>query len=61
MRLLGISPKIKVSTIRHLATCQAVVIRYEIKVTFDLHNFLFYSSLSHDWVTKQYIQHGAQH
>jgi hypothetical protein len=52
----GLSPEIKVSTLRHLATCQAVVLRSEIKVTFDVHNFSFASSLSHVWVTNPYPQ-----
>jgi hypothetical protein len=54
----GLSPEIKVSTLCHLATCQAVVLRSEIKVTFELHNFSFASSLSHVWVTNPYPQHG---
>jgi hypothetical protein len=54
----GLSPEIKVSTLCHLATCQAVVLRSEIKVTFDLHNFSFASSLSHIWVMNPYPQHG---
>jgi hypothetical protein len=54
----GLSPEIKVSTPHHLATCQAVVLRSEIKVTFDLHNFSFASSLSHVWVTNPHPQHG---
>jgi hypothetical protein len=54
----GLSPEIKVSTLRHLATCQTVVLRSEIKVTFDLHSFSFASSLSHVWVTNPYPQHG---
>jgi hypothetical protein len=54
----GLSPEIKVSTLRHLATCQAVVLRSEIKVTFELHNFSFASSFSHVWVTNPYPQHG---
>jgi hypothetical protein len=53
----GLSPEIKVSTLRHLATCQAVVLRSETKVTFDLH-ISFASSLSHVWVTNPYPQHG---
>jgi hypothetical protein len=53
-----LSPEIKVSTLRHLATCQAVVLRSEIKVTFNLHNFSFASSLSHIWITNPYLQHG---
>jgi hypothetical protein len=44
--------------LRHLTTCQAVVLRSEIKVMFDLHNFSFASSLSHIWVTNPYPQHG---
>jgi hypothetical protein len=35
----GLIPEIKVSILSHLATYQAVVLRSEIKVTFDLHNF----------------------
>jgi hypothetical protein len=54
----GLSPEIKVSNLRHLATCQAVVLRSEIKVTFDLHNFSFVSSLSHVWVMNPYPQLG---
>jgi hypothetical protein len=54
----GLSPEIKVSTVRHLTTCQAVVLHSEIKVMFDLHNFSFASSLSHVWVTNPYPQHG---
>jgi hypothetical protein len=54
----GLSPEIKVSTLRHLITCQAVVLHSEIKVTFDLHNFSFASPLSHVWVTNPYPQHG---
>jgi hypothetical protein len=54
----GLSPEIKLSTLRHLATCQSVVIRSEIKVTFYLHIFSFASSLSHVWVTNPYPQHG---
>jgi hypothetical protein len=53
----GLSPEIKVSTLHHLATCQAVVLRSEIKVAFDLHNFSFALSLSHVWVTNLYPQH----
>jgi len=45
-------------TLHHLATCQAVVLRSIIKVTFDLHNFSFVLSLSHVWVTNLYPQHG---
>jgi hypothetical protein len=54
----GLSPEIKVSTLHHLATWQAVVLRSEIKVMFDLHNFSFALSLSHVWVTNPYPQHG---
>jgi hypothetical protein len=61
LRLGGLSPKIIVSTMCHLATCQAAVRRSEIKVTFDLHNFFFQSSISHIWVTNPYPQHGQKH
>jgi hypothetical protein len=54
----GLSPEIKVSTLCHLATSQAVVLQSEIKVTFDLPNFLFALSPSHIWVTNPYLQHG---
>jgi len=54
----GLSSEIKVSTLCHLATSQAVVSRSEIKVTFDLQNFSFASSPSHIWVTNPYPQHG---
>jgi hypothetical protein len=39
----GLIPEIKISTVLHLATFQAVVLRSEIKVTFDLHKFSFAS------------------
>jgi hypothetical protein len=54
----GLRPENKVSTLCHLATSQAVVLQSEIKVMFDLHNFLLALSPSHVWVTNPYPQHG---
>jgi hypothetical protein len=57
----GLSPEIKVSTLCHLATCQAVELHSAIKaikVMFDLHIFSFASSLSHIWVMNPYPHHG---
>jgi hypothetical protein len=53
----GLSPEIKVSTLCPLATTQ-VVLRSEMKVTFDIQNFSYPSSHSHIWVMNPYPQHG---